>query len=109
MAHLVVAGRRRRARQHRKPRLASIKRLDCVFSSTHSTSARSNGFKYNPTTSRTLSTNSGSLDSFHESCLWRQSERPQIRDNADWLIPSSAANDRVDQCVASLGVVSRCE
>ncbi len=33
-----------------------------VFSSTHSTNARSGGFRYSPTTSRTLATNNGSLD-----------------------------------------------
>src|SRR5262245_50084207 len=33
------------------------------FSSTHSTSAFSGGSRYNPTTSRTVATNCGSLDS----------------------------------------------
>ena len=41
----------------------------CDFSSTHSTTARSGGLRYSPTTSLTLSTNCGSFDSFQES--WR--------------------------------------
>jgi hypothetical protein len=48
------------------------------------------------------------LDSFHESCLCGANPNArQIRDTAVWLIPSSAANDRVDQCVALIGVLSR--
>jgi hypothetical protein len=35
-----------------------------------------------------------------------QTKARQIRDTDDCDIPSSAANDRVDQCVASRGVVS---
>jgi transposase len=40
-----------------------------IRSSTHRTTARSGGFMYKPTTSRTFSMNNGSLDTFHES--WR--------------------------------------
>ena len=56
----------------------------------------------------TLSTNSGSVDNFQESCLCGANPNArQIRDTADCDNPSSAANDRVDQCVASLDVVSK--
>ena len=78
-----------------------------VFSSTHSTKARSGGSRYSPTTSRTLATNSGSLDSFHESCLCGANPNARhTRDTIDWLNPRCSAIDRVDQCVASGGVVS---
>ena len=51
--------------------------------------------------------NCGSRLSFHESCRWGCSPNArQIRDTADCDIPNSAASDRVDQCVASFGVVS---
>jgi hypothetical protein len=64
------------------------------------------GLRYSPTTSRTLATNCGSFDSFHVS--WRCGCSPkafQMRCTADRLRPTSAAIDRVDQCVACLGVV----
>ena len=72
------------------------------FSSTHSTTARSGGLRYSPTTSRTLATNCGSLDSFQVS--WRCGCSPnafQIRSTADCVRPTSRAIERVDQCVAS--------
>ena len=51
--------------------------------------------------------NCGSLLSFHESCRCGCNPNArQIRDTADCDIPSSEANDRVDQCVASFGIVS---
>src|SRR3954452_25325157 len=51
--------------------------------------------------------NCGSLDSFQVS--WRCGWSPnafQMRCTAVWLRPTSAAIERVDQCVASFGVVS---
>ena len=51
--------------------------------------------------------NCGSLESFHVS--WRCGCKPnarQIRETAVWESPTSAAIDRVDQCVASFGVDS---
>jgi hypothetical protein len=57
--------------------------------------------------SRTLSMNCGSLDSFQ--VCWRCGCSPnarQIRSTADWVSPTSLAIERVDQCVASRGVVS---
>jgi hypothetical protein len=51
--------------------------------------------------------NCGSLESFHVS--WRCGCSPnalQIRSTADCVSPTSLAIERVDQCVASLGVVS---
>lgn len=57
-----------------------------------------------PTTSRTLVTNYGSVDSFHSSTMWglRPNAR-QIRDTADSDIPSGSAIERVDQCESSCG------
>ena len=55
----------------------------------------------------TFSTNNGSLESFKVS--WRCGWSPnacQIRDTAVCVSPTSAAIDRVDQCVASRGVLS---
>jgi hypothetical protein len=49
----------------------------------------------------------GILDNFQESCRWDcRPKARQIRDTAVWLDPTSAANDRVDRCVAPVGVVS---
>ena len=73
----------------------------------HKTTARSGGFRYRPQMSYSLSTNNGSLESFQ--CSWRCGCSPnarQIRLIAFWLIPISAAIDRVDQCVAFFGVLS---
>jgi hypothetical protein len=54
-----------------------------------------------------LSTNNGSLDSFHESCLCGANPNARhTRETIDWLNPRWVAIDRVDQCVASAGVVS---
>jgi len=76
----------------------------CDFSSTHKTRAFSGGLMYRPTTSRTLSMNCGSVDSFHvwTMCGLRPKAR-QIRDTADWDMPTDLAIDRVDQCVSPLG------
>ena len=63
------------------------------FSSTHSTTARSGGLRYSPTTSRTLSMNSGSFDSFQDSWRWGCSPNArQIRDTADCVSPTSAGH-----------------
>ena len=71
----------------------------CDFSSTANTTAPCGGSRYNLTMSRTLPTNSGSVDSFHEStkCGLSPNAR-QIRDTAVWLSPTALAIDRVDQC-----------
>ncbi len=78
-----------------------------VFASAHNTGARSGGFRYSPTTSRTFSTNCGSAESLKVSCLCglRPNAR-QIRETAVCDMPVAAAIDRVDQCVASTGLVS---
>ncbi len=59
---------------------------------------------YNPTTSRTLSTNCGSSDSLNVSVNhgFNPNAR-QIRPTDDAEIPDFAARSRVDQCVASVG------
>ena len=52
--------------------------------------------------------NCGSFDSFHVS--WRCGCRPNARQILETAVcdrPTSAARDRVDQCVASFGVVSK--
>jgi len=73
-----------------------------VFSSTQSTSAASGGFRQRPTTSRTLSTNCGPLESLKVSARWGfRPKARQILEIADWLIPICFAIERVDQCVAS--------
>jgi hypothetical protein len=76
----------------------------CDFSSTHKTRAFSGGARYNPTTSRTLSMNWGSVDSFHVCTMWglRPNAR-QIRETADWDMPADLAIDRVDQWVSPPG------
>src|SRR5579884_1521206 len=79
-----------------------------LFSSTARTSALVGGLRYKPTMSRTLSTNSGSVDSFQvcTRCGLSPNAR-QIRETADCDIPVAAAIDRVDQCVSRPDVSSR--
>src|SRR4029453_13827984 len=77
------------------------------FSSTDSTSARAGGARYSPTTSRTFSTNCGSLDSLNPSARCGLSRNAfQIRPTVDLLSPDRLAIDARDQCVASAGVSS---
>src|SRR3954452_7163743 len=79
-----------------------------AFSSTHSTNAFSGGSTYSPTTSRTLSTNCGSVDSLNVSTWWGLSPNAfQIRPTVERLRPLWAAIDARDQCVASAGVCSK--
>ena len=77
------------------------------FSSTHSTTARSGGLWYSPTTSTTFSTNSGSVDSLNvpAKCGLRSNLR-QIRPIVDLLSPLRSAIEARDQCVASGGISS---
>src|SRR5215211_3963671 len=79
-----------------------------VFSSTHRTRAAWGGLRYSPTRSRTLSMNWGSVASLNASvsCGLSPNAR-QIRLTAVWFLPSTRARDRVDQWVASVGVISR--
>src|SRR5271166_1795524 len=79
-----------------------------LFSSTHSTSARSGGSRYSPTMSRTLSINNGSRLSLKLSLRCGCSAKArQMRLTAVWLMPLALAISRVDQCVAALGLDSR--
>ena len=86
----------------------------CDFSSTHSTSARSGGFRYSPTMSRTFSMNSGSFDSLKVSvrCGWRPNAR-QMRLMALWVRPQLARHRprapvrRVPRVVSSVRVITR--
>src|SRR5215216_3752465 len=106
-APVVVGGTPGRAGQHRQDRRGAIEGLDLglLIDAQHD---RALGRVENrPTTSRTLSMNCGSLESFQVS--WRCGWSPnacQIRSTAFWVRPTSRAIERVDQCVASLGVVS---
>src|ERR1700712_376982 len=79
----------------------------CDFSSTHSTKACSGGAIYSPTTSRTLATKSGSVDSLNVSC--RCGFRPKARQIRCTVLterPLSCAMPRELQCVASSGWLS---
>ena len=70
------------------------------FSSIDNTIALSGGFRYRPTTSRTLASNSGSVENLNVST--RHGCRPhlfQILPTHTCEIPSSAPNSREDQCV----------
>src|SRR3954453_13758268 len=74
------------------------------FSSTHSTTARSGGLRYSPTTSRTLSINSGSLDNFHISWRWGGNPKArQIRETADCARPTSLSRERREPVRGLLG------
>src|SRR5258705_13065658 len=77
------------------------------FSSAQSTTARSGGLWYSPTTSTTFSTNSGSVDSLNVSA--RCGLRPksfQIRPIVERDRPDLAAIDFRDQCVPPAGLDS---
>jgi hypothetical protein len=75
-----------------------------LFSSTHSTSALSGGLRYSPTTSRTLSTNSGSVDKLNERVRWGCTPKSaKYRWTVLLLIPVSAAAVRMLQCVPARG------
>ena len=59
------------------------------------------------TTSRTLSTKAGSVDSLNASALCgAKPNARQMRDTMVWLMPICRAMARVDQCVAPSGRVS---
>lgn len=70
------------------------------FSSTHSTTARSGGCRYSPTTSRILATSAGSEENLKVSV--RHGLTPCSRHTraiVSRLTPSSRASRQVDQCV----------
>ena len=77
------------------------------FSSTHSTTARSGGWWYSPTTSTTFTANSGSVDSLNvpAKCGLISNLR-QIRPIVDGDSPLRSAIEARDQCVASSGISS---
>src|SRR5512142_619884 len=75
-----------------------------LFSSRHSTTAFSGGFRYSPTTSTSFSSNRGSFDSLNVSTRCGCSPRArQTRCTVSRLTPTRAAIVRVDQCVAPGG------
>jgi hypothetical protein len=70
------------------------------FSSTHTTTARSGGSGYNPTTSRTLASSCGSVENLKLlACQGFSSCCCHTRATVLRLTPSSAASSRLDQCV----------
>ena len=72
----------------------------------HNTIAFSGGFKYRPTTSMSLSSNFGSLDTLNVSTRCGAKPRSdQIRCTVAGLTPTRLAIVRHDQCVAPGGVV----
>src|SRR5829696_4018203 len=76
------------------------------FLSMHNTIAFSGGSKYKPTTSMSLSSNFGSLDTLNVSTRWGCNPRSdQIRCTVAGLTPTRLAIVRHDQCVAPGGVV----
>jgi hypothetical protein len=94
--------------QHRQHRLGAVQRLHLGLLVHPSTSARSGGSRDRPTTSRTCSTNSGSLDSLKVSVRCGGSRTAfQIRPTMERLSPERLAIDARDQWVASGGVSSR--
>jgi hypothetical protein len=96
------------ARQQRQDRGGPVQRLDAGFLIHAQHHRRLGGLRYNPTTSRTFSMNWGSVDSLKVSTRCGLSPKArQIRLIADCDIPVARAKDRVDQWVASFGVVSR--
>src|SRR5450755_1407322 len=107
MPRIIVSPALHLAGTHRQQRLRAIQCLDLTFSSTHKTNARSGGSIYRPTISRTLSMNSGSLDSLNVSLRCGCSAKAcQMRPTVLRLRPACLAKDRVLQCVASFGVDS---
>src|SRR3989304_2590383 len=91
-----------------KPGCVRSNACTCAFSSTHSTTALSGGFRYTPTTSVSFSTNRLSLDNLNVSIRW--GFRPcasHIRCTVDLPTPFALAIERTDQCVASRGIVWR--
>src|ERR1700738_2032841 len=76
----------------------------CDFSSTHSTTAFSGGSRYRPTTSRTLSMNSGSVLSLKVSDRWGLRRNAfQILPTVDLDSPECLAIEVRDQQAASFG------
>ena len=99
MARIVVRAPFQLSGPHREQWLRAVQCLDLrLLVHAESTSARSGGFRYNPTISRTFSRNSGSLDNLKVSlrCGWRAKAR-QMRFTVLRLNPDAAASDRVDQ------------
>ena len=75
-----------------------------LFSSTHSTSAWSGGFRYSPTMSRTCSMKNGSFDSLKLLLRWGcKPNRVRYRCTVLLDSPVSAAKPRRDQWVLPLG------
>src|SRR6516225_8802986 len=75
------------------------------FSSMHSTTADSGGFRYRPTTSVSLSSNAGSVEILKVSTRWGLSPRAfQIRCTVLRLTPACLAIDLVLQWVSPLGL-----
>src|SRR6266540_6769059 len=77
-----------------------------LFSSTHSTTALSGGFRYSPTTSVSFSRNRLSLETLKVRTRWGWSPAAsQIRPTVAGLTPATFAMERVDQWVSPFGFV----
>jgi hypothetical protein len=89
-------------------RRGTLQRLNPLFSSTHNTSARSEGSCTDPRYRALLSMHSGSLEGLKLSlrCGCKAKARP-MRLTAVWFRPQAFAIERVDQCVAPAGLDSR--
>jgi hypothetical protein len=95
------------ARQHRQGRRGAVQRLDLglLIDAQHDGTLRR--IEIQPDDIADLVDEQRSFDSFQLS--WRCGCSPnarQILTTAVWLSPTSAAIDRVDQCVASFGALS---
>ncbi len=107
VAHVIMTLAGRSARSQREDWPCPIQCLNLTFSSTHNTSARSGGFRYRPTMSRTFSTKNGSEDTLNVSTRWGCNENARhMRETADCDNPLACAMVRVDQCVPCAGTVS---
>ena len=98
---LVVVGRLlRQPHAQRKDRCGRFSAWTWDFSSTHSTTALPGGFRYNPTTSRTLASSSESVENLNVSCrhglMWYLR---QARATVASPRPSCLPSNRDDQCV----------
>jgi hypothetical protein len=106
MPHIAVRTTLRYAGHHRQDRLLAIECLNLAFLIDAEDKGSVRRGQVKPTMSRALSTSRGSLDNLN---VWL---RCGCKPNADhirrivvWEKPVSAAIERIDQCVASAGVV----
>ena len=108
MSFVVVGAPFGLSRSHWKQRLGAIQSLDLrlIIDAQHQRAIRR--VEIEPTMSRTFSTNSGSLDSLNVSLRCGCSENArQMRCTVETDRPDALAIERVLQCVAAAGMVSK--